>query len=45
VVVLIIGYGTPPAFSNLESELRSALQRPVSVTLDVVPVEKFTSRQ
>ena len=44
VVILIIGSGTLPAFTNLESELRSALQRPVSVTLDVVPAEKFASR-
>jgi len=44
VVVLIIGSGTAPAFSNLESELRTALQRPVTVILDVVPAEKFKSR-
>jgi hypothetical protein len=44
IVVLIIGYGTAPAFSNLESELRTALQRPVTVILDVVPAEKFVSR-
>ena len=45
VVVLIIGSGTPPAFANLESELRAALQRQVTVTVDVVPAEKFASQQ
>ena len=45
VVVMIIGYGPLPAFSNLESELRAALKRPVAVTLDVVPSEKFASRK
>jgi uncharacterized hydrophobic protein (TIGR00271 family) len=44
VAVLIIGYGPLPAFSNLESALRTALKRQVTVTLDVVPAEKFASR-
>jgi uncharacterized hydrophobic protein (TIGR00271 family) len=44
VVVLITGYGTLPAFANLESELKAALQRPITIVLDVVPAEKFTSR-
>jgi uncharacterized hydrophobic protein (TIGR00271 family) len=44
VVVLVTGSGTLPAFSNLESELRATLQRPVIVVLDVVPAEKLISR-
>ena len=44
VVVLITGSGTPPPFSNLESELKATLQRPLMIILDVVPAEKFISR-
>ncbi len=43
VTVLITGHGALPAFSDLEMGLRAALQRSVSVTLDVMPSEKFTS--
>jgi uncharacterized membrane protein len=44
VVVLITGSGTLPAFTRLESELKAALQRPLTIVLDVVPAEKFISR-
>ena len=44
VVILVTGSGTLPAFSNLESELRAALQRQVAITLDVVPAEKYVSQ-
>jgi len=44
VVILVTGSGTLPAFTNLETELKAALQRPVTVILDVVPTEKFRSR-
>jgi hypothetical protein len=44
VVILVTGSGTLPAFTNLETELKAALQRPVTVILDVVPAEKFISR-
>jgi uncharacterized hydrophobic protein (TIGR00271 family) len=44
VVILVTGSGTLPAFTNLETELKAALQRPVTVILDVVTAEKFVSR-
>ena len=44
VSVLIVGHGTPPVFKDLESELRTALQRPVIVTLEMVPSEKIVSQ-
>jgi uncharacterized hydrophobic protein (TIGR00271 family) len=44
VVILVTGSGTLPAFANLETELKAALQRPVTVILDVVTAEKFVSR-
>jgi uncharacterized hydrophobic protein (TIGR00271 family) len=44
VSVLIAGHGTPPAFSDLEAGLRTTLQRPVIVTLEMVPAEKVVSK-
>jgi uncharacterized hydrophobic protein (TIGR00271 family) len=44
LTVLIAGHGTPPAFGDLETGVRTALQRPVMVTLDVVPAERIISR-
>ena len=44
VSILIAGHGTPPTFSDLESELRTTLERPVIVTLEVVPSEKVVSK-
>ena len=43
VTILIAGHGTPPAFADLESQLRAALQRPVIVTLDIVPADRIVS--
>ena len=44
VDVLIIGSGTQPVFSNLESRLRTELKRPVTVSIHVVPAETLVSQ-
>jgi len=44
VSTLILGHGTPPAFQDLGSGVRTALQRPVIMMLEVVPAEKIVSQ-
>lgn len=44
ITAVIGGHGTPPPFADLEAGLETALQHPVSVTLEIVPVEKIVSR-
>ena len=44
VAVIIVGRGTQPSFADLEARLKAALQRPVIVALEIVPVEKIVSQ-
>jgi len=44
ITVIIVGRGTQPSFTDLEAGLKTALQRPVIVTLEIVPVEKIVSQ-
>ncbi len=43
ITAVISGHGMPPPFGDLEAGLETALQHPVSVTLEIVPVEKIVS--
>jgi hypothetical protein len=44
ITVIIVGRGIQPSFADLEAELKTALRRPVIVTLEIVPVEKIVSQ-
>ena len=44
ITVIIVGRGTQPSFADLEAGLKTALRRPVIVTLEIVPVEKIVSQ-
>jgi len=44
LTLVIVGHGTQPPFTNLVTQLRTALQRPVKVVLKVVPADKIVSQ-
>ena len=44
LTLVIVGHGTQPPFTNLVTQLRTALQRPVKVILKVVPADKVVSQ-
>jgi uncharacterized hydrophobic protein (TIGR00271 family) len=41
--IIIVGPGTPPAFTDLVASLNGILQRPVKVNLDIIPSTSMTA--
>ena len=41
--VIIIGHGEPPAFADLVAGLNGKLQRPIKVSLDIIPATSMTT--